>query len=281
MDMTRTFNPKAYGGSWAVVTGATDGIGRAYCNELAKAGMNIVCISRTQDRLDTAVAELKADYKVQAMSIQADFDSANSDALYSKIADKLKTVEVGVLINNVGMSYDHAQYLDAISVEKIDSLIRMNIVSTTRMTHLILPQMLSRKKGAIVNVGSAHGTMKVGAPLYAVYSATKAYVDFLSKSLNAEYASKGIHIQCHVPALVTSKLSKVKQEGFFAPSPATYAKAAIKCIGGGDSCVPVPAHKLQLAVVDCLPLALAQKIVTGMHVNILKRALKKAAEKKE
>lgn len=281
MDMTRKFNPKAYGGKWAVVTGATDGIGRAYCDELAKAGMNIVCVSRTQEKLDQCVAELKKDFKVEAVSIQADFSSENSDALYSSIADKLKGVEVGVLINNVGMSYDHAQYFDKLPQDKIDALIRMNVVSVTRMTHIVLPQMLERKKGAIVNIGSAHGTMKVGAPLYSVYSATKGYVDFFSRSLNAEYAGKGVHIQCQVPFLVTSKLSKVRKTSFFAPNPVQYAKASINCIGGTDTVAPYFSHRVQDWVVELLPLALLKKVVTGMHVSILKRAEKKAAQKKE
>lgn len=280
MDMTRKFNPKAYGGSWAVVTGATDGIGRALCDELARAGMNIVCVSRTQEKLDQAVAELKKDFKVDAKSIQADFSSTDTDALYASITSQLKGLDVGVLINNVGMSYDHAQYLDALDTDKLDALIRMNVTSTTRMTHMVLPQMVARKKGAIVNVGSGHGSMKVGAPLYAVYSATKAYIDFFSRSLNAEYANKGIHVQCQVPLLVASKLSKIRKTSLFTPSPKEYAVAAVRCIGGSDSVVPVPSHKFQFMVVDALPYAVASWLMTWMHVGILKKAQKRAAEKK-
>lgn len=278
---SRTFNPKAYG-EWAVVTGATDGIGRAFCDAFAKAGMNVVCISRTQSKLDACVQELEATHKVKAISIAADFNRADADALYATIEQKLKNLEVGVLVNNVGASYDHAQYFHVLDQEKIDSLIRMNVVSTTRMSHMVLSQMVDRKKGSIINIGSAHGSMRVGAPLYAVYSATNAYVDLFSRSLDTEYASKGINVQCQIPYFVSTKLAKIRKASLTVPNPASYVASAMKCIGSGSVAVPVPIHAFQHFLINCvIPPFVASKVVLAMHVSILKRALKKKAQKKE
>merc|ERR1711916_327552 len=98
-------------GEWAVVTGASDGIGKAYATEFARAGMNVVLISRNQERLDAAAEEItgvapNATIKVIAVDLGAGKDSG----IYEDIASELEGLDIGVLVNNVGMSYDHAEY---------------------------------------------------------------------------------------------------------------------------------------------------------------------------
>lgn len=121
-----------------------------------------------------------------------------------------------------------------------------------------------KKKGAVINVSSAAGVLPCGArhshtrthtrahthipthtlhplahppthaagdPLYAVYSASKAYVDFLSRSLHAELRAKGVFVQCQVPYFVTTKLSKLRRASLLIPTPDTYARAAVSWIG--------------------------------------------------
>ena len=80
---------------------------------------------------------------------------------------------MGILINNVGMSYPHAEYMHLLSDEQIDNLIQLNVISTTEMTRIVVPQMVDRKKGCIINVSSAAGLISIGDPLYAVYSGPK------------------------------------------------------------------------------------------------------------
>lgn len=263
-------------GPWAVVTGATDGIGLAYCHEFASKGINVVLISRTQARLDSAKDEIqKAHPGVEVKTIQADFDSEDPK-LFQKIEKQLGTTAVGILVNNVGRSYDHAEYFDQIDDELAESLIRMNIVATTRMTKLVLPGMLARKKGAIVNVGSAAGLIHSGDPLYAVYSGTKAYVDFFSRSLNLEYKAKGIHVQCQVPYFVPTKLSKIRHASLAAPSAKDFAKAAVASIGYEASIVPYPIHAIQhFLIQEVLPGFLFVPFLLKHHFGIRRAALKK------
>lgn len=265
-------------GDWAVVTGATDGIGLAYCQEFAKAGLNVVLISRTQSKLDDCAKDLSAKYpKVQIKTIAADFDTD----CYAKIDGELSKIPVGILVNNVGRSYAHAEYLNLVSDELVESLIRLNITSTTKMTRMVLQGMIERKKGAIVNVSSAAGVIHTGDPLYAVYSATKAYVDYFSRSLHLEYASKGIAIQCQVPYFVTSKLSKIRNSSMMVPTPRGYAAAAVKCIGYGATVVPFPAHALQHYIVEnWLPTFVFQKLLMNHHLSIRKRAYRKMEKAK-
>jgi 17beta-estradiol 17-dehydrogenase / very-long-chain 3-oxoacyl-CoA reductase len=270
-------------GSWAVVTGATDGIGKAYAKALAKRGLNVVLISRTPTRLAETAAEIKAKAGegVQIKTIAADFSADYDSAAYSAIARELEGLDIGVLINNVGASYPSALYFHELEEHApglTKGMINMNVVAVTRMTAIVLPGMLQRKRGAIVNISSAAGRVPIGNPLYAEYSASKAYVDFFSRSLHYEYAAKGVSVQCVSPYFVTSKLSKLRHASLFTPSPDSYAAAAVASIGrGGASIVPYWPHAVQDWVLQRLPHWLLARQLVPMHLGMRKRFLAKQA----
>eukprot|EP00003_Mantamonas_plastica_P005341 TRINITY_DN1428_c0_g1_i2.p1 TRINITY_DN1428_c0_g1~~TRINITY_DN1428_c0_g1_i2.p1 ORF type:complete len:201 (-),score=78.22 TRINITY_DN1428_c0_g1_i2:868-1470(-) len=135
-------DPRTYG-KWAVVTGATDGIGRAYCNELASKKMNIYLISRTQSKLEEAAKEIAAKYNVETKYLAVDYSVAE-DAEYAMIAEELDALDVGVLINNVGASHAWPERLDQMEDGMAQFLIEMNVQTTTRMCEIMLPQMKKR-----------------------------------------------------------------------------------------------------------------------------------------
>jgi len=137
--------------------------------------------------------------------------------------------------------------------------------------------MIKRRRGAIVNISSAAGLLPTGDPLYAVYSATKAYVDFFSRSLHFELKSKGIHVQCQVPYFVVSKLSKLRSPSLFTPTPAGYARAGVRAIGYEPTVVPYWSHALQHSVLHSLPTGLLSQFILNHHHGVYKRALAKKA----
>nr|XP_033784167.1 testosterone 17-beta-dehydrogenase 3 isoform X3 [Geotrypetes seraphini] len=177
-------------GEWAVVTGAGDGIGKAYVLELAKHGLNIVMISRTLEKMQKVASEIEETTGRQVKIIQADF---TKDDIYENIEENIKGLEIGILVNNVGMlpCLFPRNFLNGPDDDK--SVINCNITSATKMTRIILKQMEQRRKGLILNISSAIGTFP--CPLYALYSASKAFLVSFSKALQAEYKSKGIIIQ--------------------------------------------------------------------------------------
>ena len=97
-------------GAWAVVTGATDGIGKAYCEALAKRGLNVVLISRTLSKLQDCAKEIEEKYKVSTKIVAADFSKASNAGFTDPIAAAIKDLTIGVLVNNVGLSYDMPAY---------------------------------------------------------------------------------------------------------------------------------------------------------------------------
>jgi len=268
-------NLKKTYGEWAVVTGATDGIGKAMAFELAKKGLNIILISRSMDKLTETRTELEEKYpKTQVHILSIDFSKFDEIARKS-VTDLTKDLDIGVLVNNVGISYPYTKYFHELDDERVTQLMSLNIESTTWMTRVVLPGMVTRKRGAIVNLGSAAGVTI--SPLLAEYSGAKSYVAMFSKSMCAEYAKFNIHVQCQIPLFVATKLAKIKKTSLFVPSPAGYARAAIAAIGYESLISPFWTHALQLWLMSVLPEAIVVKLTHDMHLDIRKKGMKKDA----
>lgn len=269
---------KRYGSGYAVVTGATGGLGYAYAEEFAKRGVNVLLVSRTESKLKAFQAELKKKYStIEVDYVAADFSDLRPDVL-AVLRGKFDSLEIACLVNNCGISYHHAERLTDIDDTLVDRLIEINVRSLTLITRLILPQMVARKKGDIINVTSADGTMQTGAPYYAVYSGTKGYVALFSKSLAHENKGTGVHVQCHVPYYVATAMSKQKPSWPLVPTPKAWARNAVNCIGE-STCVitPDPAHNLLDVVVNSLPESVAANYIAGHNKHIRKRAIRKKA----
>ena len=172
-------------GQWAVVTGATDGIGKALCFEFAKKGLDVFLISRTESKLADVEAELKAKHpKREFRHLAVDYGGGFDAGKQAAVRAALKDLDVGVLANNVGMSYPFTKYYHELTDAECAGLVALNTESTLFMTKIALGDesggMIARKRGAIVNTSSAAGTQI--SPLLAGYSAAKGGVVAFSKS---------------------------------------------------------------------------------------------------
>ncbi|XP_065875043.1 very-long-chain 3-oxoacyl-CoA reductase 1-like [Euphorbia lathyris] len=273
-------NLKKYG-SWALVTGPTDGIGKGFAFQLARKGLNLVLVARNPDKLKEVSDSIQSKYgKTQIKTVIVDF-SGDLDEGVKRIKESIEGLDIGVLINNVGVSYPYARFFHEVDEDLLRNLIKVNVEGTTKVTQAVLPGMLSRKRGAIVNIGSGAAIVIPSDPLYAVYAATKAYIDQFSRCLYVEYKKSGIDVQCQVPLYVATKMASIKRSSFFVPSTDGYARAGLRWIGYEPRCTPYWPHSLLWGLLSIVPEWAIDKWRLGFCLNIRKRGLKKDSMKKE
>eukprot|EP00002_Diphylleia_rotans_P009640 TRINITY_DN20002_c0_g1_i1.p1 TRINITY_DN20002_c0_g1~~TRINITY_DN20002_c0_g1_i1.p1 ORF type:complete len:327 (+),score=87.99 TRINITY_DN20002_c0_g1_i1:50-1030(+) len=264
-------NLKKYG-DWAVVTGSTDGIGKAYAFELARKGLNIVLVSRTQSKLDEVAKQIADKHKVEVKTVAADF-AGDLDKAVESIRSATESLKVGILVNNVGLSYEYPEYFSDLDAQRVKDLIQINVSATTHVTQIFIGKMKKRGSGAIINLTSVAGEFPT--PLLAIYSASKSYVSYFSKTLHEEYKANGVHVQLVVPLYVVSNMSKIRKPSFFTPTPEAFARAAVSRIGYDAYSVPYWPHALQIGVVKLLPEFVCNRIFMSTNESIRRRALKK------
>lgn len=268
-------------GSWALVTGSTDGIGKAFAFQLARKGLNLILVGRNVDKLNDVSNAVKAKYgQTQIKTVIVDF-AGDLDEGIGKIKEAIQELDVGVLVNNVGISYPYARFFHEVDQKLLDDLVKVNVEGTTKVTQAVLNGMLKRRKGAIVNIGSGAATVIPCDPLYAVYAASKAYIEQFSRSLYVEYKKSGIDVQCQVPLYVATKMSSIKRASFMVPSADGYARAALRSIGYEPLCTPYWPHSLVWAFAKCLPESIVDAWRLQFCLKIRKRGQLKDSRKKE
>ncbi|NXE10018.1 HSDL1 protein, partial [Lophotis ruficrista] len=260
-------------GKWAVVTGSTDGIGKAYAEELAKRGVNIILISRNKEKLEAVSRSISETYKVETDFIVADFSKGHEP--YPVIKEALKNREIGILVNNVGIFHTYPDYFTNLSEDTLWDVINVNIASANMMIHIVLPGMVEKKKGAIVNVSSITGCQP--APMLTVYGASKAYLDYFSRALHYEYAPKGIFIQSLIPSVISTKMvtcsSTASKRSFIFPSAEEYASHAVTTLGLSTRTTGYWKHEIMFTLIELLPEWICARFVMYCGRTVRKEAL--------
>lgn len=181
-------------------------------------------------------------------------------------------MDVGVLVNNAGVSRPAVAYLHEVDVEAWVKMVRVNLWALTEVTAAVLPGMVQRGRGAVVNMGSASSEAIPSFPLNTIYAATKRYVAKFSRSLHVEYRSKGIDVQCQAPFFVATRMvPSVVRDNWLSPlvpTPDAYARAASRWIGHGPLCSPAVGHQLLWCLASILPEAAHDWLRLREHLRL-------------
>ncbi|KAL2079541.1 hypothetical protein ACEWY4_025285 [Coilia grayii] len=239
-------------GEWAVVTGASEGVGRAYALQLAKHGMNVVIISRSIEKLKKTAEEIENTTGKTVQVLAADF---TKDNVYEPIENALKDLNIGVLVNNVGILPTRipCKLLDTDSLEqRFNEVINCNTKAMMQMCRIVLPGMEKREKGVILNVSS--GMAVIPFPTYTLYTATKACVDTFSQGLQAEYKAKGIIIQVVTPFGISTQMSNYMKPNLITYTPEDFVQTSLAYLKAGDKTFGSISHTIIGWIVQMVPI---------------------------
>lgn len=183
------------GESVVVVTGATGGIGRAFCKKFAEQGANLIIIARTAAALDTLAADLRSTHGVEVTPVACDLADREHR---SSLIEQLQKTRVDVLCNVAGIATFGE--LVALDPQGEKTVVDLNAVALHEVTMSLIPRMVERGSGGIINVGSSAGELPI--PGNATYAATKSFVNSFSQSLSYELRKTGVHVTLLSPGPV-------------------------------------------------------------------------------
>eukprot|EP00188_Purpureofilum_apyrenoidigerum_P002837 Plantae.Rhodophyta-Purpureofilum_apyrenoidigerum.ctg2895.p1 GENE.Plantae.Rhodophyta-Purpureofilum_apyrenoidigerum.ctg2895~~Plantae.Rhodophyta-Purpureofilum_apyrenoidigerum.ctg2895.p1 ORF type:complete len:307 (-),score=48.89 Plantae.Rhodophyta-Purpureofilum_apyrenoidigerum.ctg2895:318-1238(-) len=262
----------AHKGEWALITGASDGIGAAFARQLASQGLNVVIMARSLTKLDAVMSECEK-LGAQVIIIPFDFASA-SDEFYSSLRSQLSDVTISVLVNNVGVNVDYPTDFMNTSVETADRIVRVNTHATVEMTRIFLEPMIARKKGIVIFLSSGAGTTSPG-PKLSVYAGTKAFVDAFAVALSGELASTGISVHSLRAFFVVSSMSKIRRSSLTVPTTDQWVRSALKVVGRETVSTPFWSHEIMGFLLNLIPLKYQVSYVNKLHNDIQQKAMRK------
>lgn len=182
---------------WAVITGASSGIGAEFSRQLAERGYSLLLVARRGERLQALASELMSRHTILASVLPADLSREDELGKVERRIEAIDTLEL--LVNNAGFGISGS--FATIDVEKHLSMVQVHVLASTRLARASLPGMLARHNGSIINVASMAGLVPI---TNVTYCATKAYLIAFSQALHYELEDSGIKVQALCPGYTYS-----------------------------------------------------------------------------
>lgn len=208
--------------------------------------------------------------------------SENDDDDYHRLAQLVKSRDVGILINNVGQSHDIPVPFLATTDKELQDIITINCIGTLKITKTIAPILKARKNGLILTMGSFGGWTPT--PYLATYSGSKAFLQQWSNALSSELADDNVDVYLVLSHLVTTAMSKIRRPSLLIPNAKSFVRSALGKVGLGgyqtapNTYTPWWSHSFMLWVIENIPGVNSPITISynkKMHVDIRRRALRK------
>jgi uncharacterized protein len=264
--MQRAQSPELSQSTYALVTGASRGLGKAFAETLAARKQNLVLVARSKDKLDALARDLKASHGILAEALEFDLACPGAgQRLVQQLLDR--QLRIHLLVNNAGFGA-RGRFWE-LPLDRQLEMIRLNNDAIVELTFHVLPSMIERGQGAIINVSSAAGFQPI--PYAALYAATKSFLTSFSLGLEQELRPHGLRVVTVCPGRIrarsqTEGAPKVERDfSALHQMPEEVVKDSLKALDrGGGLVVPGFTNKIALFAERFIPRRVVPKLVAKM-----------------
>lgn len=227
-----------WSGKWALVTGASAGIGKALAEELARGGTNLVLTARRRDRLEELARNLAAAHKIHSKIFAADLSEPDAPEKIYQFT-KEQNIEIDLLINNAGFGA-YGEF-PSVELERLTDMVQVNCSAVVHLTRLYLPEMAARRHGDVLVVASTASFQSV--PYISTYAATKAFDLLFAEGLAQEMKPYGVRVCALCPGSTESEFAEVAGQTHVARTRAhretaeKVARTGLRALASGKSFV--------------------------------------------
>lgn len=248
-------------GDWALITGASSGLGEEFARQLASQKINLVLVARRSERLDALGSKLANQYDIQYRSVMADL---NAQDFLPTVAEQTADLEIGMLINNAGFT-NHGEFLEN-DLAAEERLVNVNCRAITTLAHHYGRLMSQRKRGAIIFTASIVGFTSV--PIWGTYAASKSYDLLLAEALAVELKPHNIDVMALCPGSTRTEFANYQGSWakLFVMNSDDVVRGALKSVGQKTIHIAGLMNRMTVFSLRFLPRRLAAKIF-GMLIR--------------
>ncbi|PXF45731.1 Testosterone 17-beta-dehydrogenase 3 [Gracilariopsis chorda] len=264
-------------GPWALLTGASSGIGAEFVRQLAPSGLKLILVARRKERMQQLSHEVENKYGTEVKIIATDL--ANESG-WQHVVSECENLEIGLLINNAGMQTHGSFFRDPVA--KHLDIVKLNSSAVVALTHAFGSKMVRRKKGGIIITSSISSTP---IPWVATYCASKSFASTFGRSIREELLQYGVGLTVLEPAIVTSEMSAEVQKTVDMSSGAFPEQPVEECVSealdafmrGRPKIIPGLRNRLQVGVMRSLPEALQMRLLNADMERAMDEEVKKSS----
>jgi uncharacterized protein len=251
---------------FALITGASSGIGAAFAHRLAQEGYSLLLVARRREKLDALAHELSQRYGTRADVLAADLSQAEEVA---RVEQRIARLDLSILVNNAGFG-SNKPLAESDLTDQV-AMLNLHVLATMRLCRAALPGMIARGRGAIINVSSISAFFPLPGDVN--YPASKAYINTFSQALQAEVAGQGIRVQALCPGFthtefhstsIMSDFQKSRIPGSLWMTAEAVVAESLHCLAH-DQVICVPGRRYQLLVLA------AQNGLAGLVLRAARR----------
>jgi hypothetical protein len=256
-------------GSWAIITGASSGLGVEFAHQLAEKGLNLVLVARREELMVELAEKIQSKYPVEVRIIALDLAK---EGFYTELSEKTTDLDIGLIVNNAGMNIEGHFYRG--DLDRNIQMIRLNMEAPFTIAYEMGKKFIEKGKGGIIFTASSSSFQ--ATPYLSHYGATKAYLLSLAESMNYEFKDKGVNVIALCPGMTESEMTKGMKGNPIVMKAAPVVKLAIDNLGKQAYVVPGLGNKIQAFMTQRVLGRDLSRVITG---SLMKRVLPGAKKK--